>query len=187
METRLLVRNSLVSLAAAAMFAFLSSVAMAQTADSPEISRLLSEAKSHAVLVADDAATLQSFTNSSLSWESHSAKLAQMVDHVNSLGVVNKKLADLKPQGSPWQQTAIDRIDPLLRDVAAQLTATMKHLKDHQSQVHMGPYRDLVQATHEYASRTAEMIGDFVEYDKAKSRAEFLQRKLELPPTVSGE
>jgi len=187
METRSLLRNSLVSLAAAAMFAFVSTAAMAQTADSEEISRLLTQAKSHAVLVADDASQLQSFVNSTDSWVSHSAKLSQMVEHVNALGVVNKGLADLRPQGSPWQQIAIDRVDPLLRDVAAQLTATIKHLKTHQSQIHMGPYRDLVQATHDYASRTAEMISDFVEYDRAKSRVEALERKLELPTTVSGE
>ena len=40
----------------------------AQKADSPEISRLLREAKSHAALAEDDAITLESYTNSTMSW-----------------------------------------------------------------------------------------------------------------------
>ena len=40
--------------------------AVAQNSDSAEISQLLSEAEHHAVLLDDDAATLQSYTRSNL-------------------------------------------------------------------------------------------------------------------------
>lgn len=153
-----------------------------QTPDSKEISSLMTEAKSHAALAADDAAQLVSYTNSSHSWESYSSQLRQMTEHFNALGRVNKQLADLRSQGSPWQQVAIDRIDPLLRDMAAQLTATIKQLNEHPGQVHMPPYREYVQANHEYASRTSELIRDYVEYDRAKATVERLESKLELPP-----
>jgi len=35
-------------------------------------------------------------------------------------------------------------------------------------------------ATYDRASRTAQMISDFVEYDKASAKAESLEQKLEL-------
>ena len=154
---------------------------VAQKSDSKEISRLLVEAKDHAVLAEDDAATLEDFTRSKLSWRTHGSKLTEIKDHVNALGVVSKQLNDLREQGSTWQQKAIEQIDPLLRDMASHLTATINHLNENQSRVHMKPYSDYAEANHEVASRMAELVKDFVEYDKATSKAESLESKLELP------
>lgn len=172
-----------------ALFAFLltpsARLAFAQAADSEEISQLLSQAKSHAVLAADDAATLESYTHSKLSWQSHNAKLTEIAEHVNALGKVDKELQDNYALGSPWQQQSITQIHSLLVDMTAQITATIKHLSENQSRIHLQPYRDYAHASYERASRTAEVIRDFVEYDKAKSTAEALEQKLELPASVS--
>ena len=181
MRIRSLLASSL-SIAAVGAALWCAPLLSAQTNDSTEISALLAQAKTHAALAADDAATLQSYVSSNVSWQTHSSSLNQMKEHVNSLGRLHKQLVDLRPQGSPWQQVAIDRVDPLLRDVAAQLTATIKHLNENPGQVHMAPYRDYVEATYEYDSRTAELIHDFVDYDTAKAKVEALEAKLELPP-----
>jgi hypothetical protein len=164
-----------------------SPVIKAQTADSEEISKLLTQAEGHATLAADDAATLESFARSKLSWQSHSVQLAEIADHINALGKVNKQLNDLSSQGSPWQQKAIRQIDSLLRDTATQLTATINHLKDHPSRIHLQPYVDYVHGSYERANTTAHMIRDFVEYDKATSKAEALEQKLELSKADAGE
>ena len=100
---------------------------------------------------------------------------------------MNKQLNDLSSQGSPWQQKAISQIDSLLRDTAAQLTATIKHLRDNQSRIHLQPYIDYAHGSYERASKTAQMISDFVEYDKATSKAEALEQKLELSKADAGE
>ena len=42
--------------------------AKAQTADSPAITDLLQESKQHAVMARDDAATLDTYTRSTISW-----------------------------------------------------------------------------------------------------------------------
>lgn len=159
---------------------FASPVIRAQSADSEEISKLLTEAEHYAALATDDAATLESYTRSTNSWESHSVRLAEMADHVNAMGKLNKELNDLSSQGSPWQQKAISQIESLLRDAAAQLSGTINHLKDNKSKIHLQPYRDYVASTYERANRTAQMIRDFVEYDKATSKAEALEQKLEF-------
>jgi hypothetical protein len=159
----------------------------AQASDSDSISKLLTEAKSHAALAEDDAAALDSFTNSKLSWQSHTAKLEQMKEHVNALGKVSKQLGELNEQGSSWQQKAIKQIDPLLRDMASQLTDTINHLNDNQANIHMQQYRDYTRANYDLANRTADVIRDYVEYDKAKSKAEALEQKLELPSSSNGD
>ncbi len=158
-----------------------SPVIHAQTADSEEISKLLTAAEDHATLAAHDAEILDSYTRSAISWKTHNVKLAEIAENVNELGKINKQLDDLKSQGSPWQQKAIGHIDLLLRDLAAQLTATIDHLKNNQSRVHMQPYRDYAHASYERATETARVISDYVEYDKVSARAEDLEMKLELP------
>lgn len=163
-----------------------SPIARAQSNDSAAISKLLSEAKSHAVQAEEHAATLKSYTTSGLSWESHASELNAMRLHINDLGKVAKELEDARPEGSPWQQVAIDRIDPLLRDMADQLTSTINHLNAHKSQIKMQAYRDYTAANYDLASRTAAIISDYVEYGKAKSKAESLERRLELPNPHGG-
>lgn len=175
----------------AATFALLlliaSPVMKAQTADSEEISKLLTDAEDHATLAAYDAEMLDSYTRSSMSWKSHHLKLAEIAEHVNELGKVNKQLSDLSSQGSPWQQKAIGQIDLLLRDMAGQLTATIDHLKNNQSRVHMQPYREYAHASYERANETAHVISDFVEYDKATAKADALEQKLELAESQPAE
>jgi hypothetical protein len=152
----------------------------AQAGDSEEISKLLIEAKSHSVLAEHDAASLESFTRSQLPWQVHSYKLLEIRDHVNALGKVSKQLVDMRREGSPWQRAAIDQIDPLLREMAGQLTLTMNHLHENQSKVQMQAYRDYAHGSYRYATKTAAMIREFVEYDKAKSRADVLEAKLKV-------
>ncbi|MGB7549578.1 MAG: hypothetical protein WBM14_17710 [Terracidiphilus sp.] len=156
-------------------------IVRAQSMDSEEISNLLAQAKSHAVLAEDDSATLESFTRSKLSWESFARKITVIRDHVNELGKLHGQLLELRPQGSPCQQRAIDQIDPLVREMADHLTAAINHLNDNQSKVHMPPFRDYVNANYELASRTAALIRDFVAYDEASSKADSLEQQLELP------
>jgi hypothetical protein len=184
MKIQSMYRNfSLVALALA--LATGSSIGFAQTADSEQISNLLSQAKNHAVLAEDDAATLESYTGSTSHWRAHAAQLNRIREHVNELGQLNKQLSDLRAEGSPWQQQAIDQIDPRLREMADLLTATIEHLNDNKDRVHMQPFRDYVKANAELTSKLARLISDFVDYDEAKSKAESLDQKLELPAVAS--
>jgi hypothetical protein len=158
-----------------------SSTSSAQSADSEQISSLMLQAKSHAMHAEDDAATLDSYARSKLTWQSHASQLEKIKVHINELGKLNKQLGDVRNEGSPWQQTAIDQVDVRLRELADLLTRTINHMNDHPSQIHMLPYREYVKANYQLTSRITEMINDFVDYDQAKSTAETLEQKLELP------
>ena len=50
----------------------------------------------------------------------------------------------------------------------------------------MQAYRDYTKANYELADKTAKMISDFVEYGKAKTKAEAFEQKLELPASGAG-
>jgi hypothetical protein len=165
----------------ALLFAMGSTLAMAQTKDSAEITKLLANAKVHAALAEYDSDTLYTFVDSPMAWESHAAQLRIISEHLNDLEKVVGQLNDLRGKGSPWQQVAIERINPLLRDMADNLNAAIKELKDHKERIQTPEYRDYLRANADLANRTATVISDFVEYSRAGAQSERLQKKLALP------
>lgn len=160
-----------------------SSYASAQVADSAHINKLLTDAEHYANQAALDSEELENYTRTRAGWESHAAQLQIIREHVNHLGEVVAQLNDARSEGSPWQQTAIDRINPLMHEIAMQLTATIQHLSANQARVHMKPYQDYARATYEVNTRAARIISDYVDYGKATSKAGTLEKKLELPAT----
>jgi DNA repair ATPase RecN len=160
--------------------------AIAQNTDSAKISSLLSEAQHHAMLLDDDAATLQSYTRSNFHWKSHAQQLESMKTHVNNLGKISGQLNDLRSEGSPWQQQAIDQINPLLQEMADNLTATINHLNENQQRVHMPAYEDYARGNYELASQASQLIKDYVNYDKAKAKSQSLEQKLGVPVQNEG-
>lgn len=158
--------------------------ALAQTKDSDEISRLISQARTQAWQAAQDADTLQSYTMSPLGWESHATQLRLIQDRVNALAKTTQQLNDLRSQGSQWQQIAIDRINPLLRDMDETLAATITALNDHPERVNMPAYREYAHANYDVCEGAATVIGDFVAYGKSKGSSVSLKEKLDVPSTT---
>jgi hypothetical protein len=157
------------------------SMSSAQTTqDSGRIRELLSEAKVHALEAENQASTLEAYTRSRLSWRSHGNQLEAMKKHVNELGEIAGEMNDLKAEGSPWQQGAIEQVAPMLKEMASNLTKAIEHLNANQSQVHMQTFRDYARTNYELAKRTADLIRDYVDYDEARSMAEKLEQRLEL-------
>jgi hypothetical protein len=150
----------------------------AETSDSEQITQLLADAKSHALQLEDDAATLESYVRSRAHWRSHAIKLEAMKKHVNEMGGIASQMKELEPQGSPWQQQAIAQVTPLLREMAGSLSNTIELLNENQSHIHMQAYRDYSRTNYTLARKTASLIGDFVDYDRARSAAESLEHKL---------
>lgn len=114
---------------------------IAQTEDSEYVSKLLANAKNQAISASDNANLLQSYTRSQLALSTHAAQIAKIRGHLDDLGRTVDELKAARAEASQWQQTAIDRIDPLLQELADTLTATIKHMNDNPGRVHMKAYR----------------------------------------------
>ena len=63
-----------------------SSVNAADVPDSEQVSKLLSEAKTLAFQLKEDASVMEGYTRMNVSVESHAAAINQVRDHVNALG-----------------------------------------------------------------------------------------------------
>jgi len=155
--------------------------AQGRVTDSEQILKLLSEAKSEAFILRQDAAELKSFTQSGASWQSHADQLSQIKTHVNKIGMIVQELNDLRIVASPWQRVAIDRVNPLLKELADNTELTITRLNDNPNRIQMPPCKGYVAAYYDLAADLAAMIGDFVDYGKTKAKFEALTRKLELP------
>lgn len=156
-------------------------VVKAQAVDSSKVNDLLKESRTHAVLAEDDAQTLDVYTRSKLSWLSHATRVHEMKEHANDLIRDFNQLSSMRAEASPWQQEAIDRINPLLQEMAAHLNATINHLNDNQNRIHMPEYQEYVRANRELMTKTTRLISDFADYSESKTMANELEKKLELP------
>lgn len=154
----------------------------ADVPDSEQVSKLLSEAKTLAFQVREDAVTMESYTRMNVTWESHAAAISQIKEHVNALGRQVAKLKDARSSASPWQKTAIDRIDPFLDELGGYTSAVIEHLKGDPKRT-PAEYKDYLEANADYASDLAAMIADFVDYGRTKERLERSTTKLEIPST----
>jgi hypothetical protein len=149
--------------------------------DSDQVSKLLSETKTMAFQLKDDAATMESFSRMDVSWESHKVAINQIKEHVNALGKQVAKLQAAEASASPWQVTAIDRINPYLDEMGGYTTALIEHLNGDKRH-NFAEYKDYLEANADYSADLASMVADFVDYGNARHRVERLGDKLEITP-----
>ena len=152
----------------------------ADAADSEQVSTLLSEARTQAYQLSVDAATMESYTRSNLSWETHAAAVTQMRAHINTAGRTLAQLEEARKAASPWQMTAIDRIRPLLKEIASNTQTVIDYLNENPKRLFMAEYKDHIEANSDVAGQLSAMIADFVDYGNTKERLRRLSAKLEL-------
>jgi hypothetical protein len=148
--------------------------------DSDKVSTLLSEAKTQAYQLSVDAATMESYTRSNLSWETHGAAVTQMRDHINAAGRTLTQLEEARKGASSWQATAIDRIRPLLKEIASNTQTVINYLNENPKRLFVAEYKDHIEANSDVAGQLSAMITDFVDYGNTKERLRRLSAKLEI-------
>ncbi len=147
--------------------------------DSKQVAELFQKAKAEAAQIRRDSHDLIAYHRSRLSWQSHAVQLGQIKEHVNEVGELEQQLRDARESGSPWQQEAIDRINPLLQELADNLTSTINHLNEHRNGLFASPYPEYVRANADLADKLDAMIADFVDYGKTKEAFQELQNRLD--------
>jgi hypothetical protein len=175
------IRSSLVFLAVALLSTAPVILAAQSAKDSEEVSGLLAEAKTESLQLKQDAEELNSFVRSKTSWQTHASKLNEIKQHANKLGELVAKMNNAKSTASPWQQQSIDRITPLLRELAAGVTSTIKHLSDNQNRLQHPPFPEYAATNADLASDLSQLISDYVAYGEARHKSDDLAQKLEVP------
>jgi hypothetical protein len=149
--------------------------------DSKEVSDLLAQAKGQAGQLKLDAADMETFTRTNVTWESHAAKITAIKDHTNKVADTVAKLNQLHDTASPWQKTAIDRVNPLLQELASNTTAIIDHLnKEKGGRLNTPEHKEYLKSNAELAANLSSTIGDFVDYGKTKAKFDKEARELEV-------
>jgi hypothetical protein len=149
--------------------------------DSQEVANLLSQAKRQAFQLREDASTMESFTRLNATWESHAATIAEIRGHVNDAIGTLSKLESSRKGASAWQMTAIERIRPLIKEIASNTEAVIQYLNKNPKGLAKTEYKDYIEANEYVSQKLAGLIADFVDYGKTKNRLDRLSARLELP------
>lgn len=123
---------------------------------------------------------MEAFARSSLSWKSHGQQINMIKEHVNKMGQILSQLHDARGEASPTHQQAIDRIAPLLQEIASNTTSVINHLNEHPNRTWNPEYKNYVAENARLSSELSGAINDFVEYDRTKTRMDALEQKLNM-------
>ncbi len=164
-------------LATASLWAFSGAQA---TGDSAEVSNLLKEAKASAAEMQRDAHEMQSFTRSKVSWQGHAQQINRIKEHINKVGKTLTQLNDARRDASRWQQESIDRIGPMLKELATNTESIIEHLNKNPQHLADPNYTEYLTSNAELATDLSALIRDFVDYGDTKEKFEGLQHKLEV-------
>lgn len=145
--------------------------------DSAQASKLLQQAKVSAAQLKTDSEEMESFTSNRLSWQSHATQINRIREHVNRSGKILAELHEARDGAEPWQQDAIDKITPMLQEMASNTTSIINHLSDNRHTWHP-EYTGYLKANAALASDLSRLINDSIDYGKAKSRTESLGKNL---------
>ena len=114
--------------------------AVAVRDDSQQLTQVLGEARDEAAELARDADEMESLIRTDVSWQTHAVTLDRIKDHVNNMARIVAKLTETRTSGSELQEQAVDRILPLLKDVAVNTTAAINYLNQNKSRPLTDPY-----------------------------------------------
>ncbi len=159
---------------------------VARNPPNTEVAAQLDAANAEAAELARDADEMTSLLHSDVSWETHAEMLGRIKDRVNNMGRIVAKLQEEREEASPWQQQAIDRMVPMLEEIAANTTAAIEHLNQNRERPTTPDYVEYLQQNADTSHELADMISAVNQYGRERIKLERLQDKIEVPGSLAG-
>jgi len=154
--------------------------AIAVRDDSQQLAQVLGEARDEAAELARDADEMGSLIRTDVSWQTHAVMLDRIKDHVNNMARIVAKLTETRTSGSELQEQAVDRILPLLKDLAVNTTAAINYLNQNKSRPLTDPYNQYLLDNADTAHQLSSTVSSLFEYEKSMTKIAKLKNKLEL-------
>jgi coenzyme F420-reducing hydrogenase alpha subunit len=148
--------------------------------ESQQLTQLLGEAREEAAELAKDADEMESLILNDVSWQTHAEMLDRVKDHVNKMASIVAKLSETRSSGSELQEQAVDRILPLLKELATNTTNAINYLNQNKSRPKTEPYTQYLKDNAETAHQLVSTVSSLLEYEKSMTRISKLKNKLQL-------
>ena len=140
---------------------------------------LLSDIRENAAGLSKDAGELQVWSvGNALDWESHAAELQMIRDDVNIMGKELARLEQIRGSAEPWEQQAIDRAEPLLKELAANTKNAIQFLNDNRDRLYAPEYHEMVSNLFNESSRLRQWVRDFERLEKTQQHESQLEHTL---------
>jgi hypothetical protein len=143
-----------------------------------DVTSLLQDAKMSANQLKLDAVQMESYTRSKMNWQSHSSQISRIKEHIDRAGEIVSKLEDARGSVEQWHQASIDRITPVLKELASNTESIINHLNKAPNHLMNPTYKEYLASNAELASELSKLVGDAVDYDTTKTKIQSLQEKL---------
>ena len=141
-----------------------------------DVSSLFQDAKATADQLKRDVIEMESYARSALSWRSHAAQITKIKDHINKAGQIAAQLEKSRSSAQPWHETAIERVTPLIRELASNTSAMIERINQQRSMTDPA-YNAFLKSNEDLATELSNLISDTVEYDKTKTAMQQQQGK----------
>ena len=165
----------------ASMLFLFSTPLSAQKQENPEITQLLADARDKAAELSRDVDEMEALIRTDVSWQTHAEMLESVKEHVNQLGRIAAQLEQRRDSASQWQQQAVDRMLPVLKELAANTTVAINHLNENKTRpLQISSYPQYLKENAEAAHNLSDMISSFVKYGDSRAKVEKLEQKLEI-------
>jgi hypothetical protein len=148
--------------------------------ESDQLAQLLEEARTEAGELAKDADETESLIRSDVSWQTHAVMLDNVKEHVNNMARIIDKLTAARSSGSELQEQAVDRILPLLKELATNTTNAINYLNENKTRPLGDPYTQYLRDNADTAHQLASTVSSLFEYEKTMSKMGELKNKLVL-------
>lgn len=132
------------------------------------VSSLFQDAKTTADQLKRDVIEMESYARSRLSWTSHAVEITKIKGHINKAGQIAAQLERSRNSAQPWHETAIDRITPVLNELASNTSAMIERINQQRSMTDPA-YNAFLKANEDLATELSELISDTVDYDRTKN------------------
>lgn len=150
-----------------------------QNAENQDVRDLLSLAAQQSASLDYDADQMQSLLHNDVAWQTHATLLQAVKSNVNQLSRTIAKLEAERSEASTWQQKGVDRVLPLLRELAENTTAAINHLNNNQARPVSGYYADYLDENAETAHDLNRIITATIEYGHIRGKLEKLEEQIQ--------
>jgi hypothetical protein len=145
---------------------------------SDPVSKLLTEARTESSQISVD---WKSYTRqSNLNWTSDAAETARMKEDVGAASKTIAGLKDSRTQASPSQLATIERILPVLEEIAENSANAVQFLNKSQSRLSGKDYKAYLDSNADTSTRLANLVAQLVDFANSRDKFEIAKRNLEL-------
>jgi hypothetical protein len=108
----------------------------------------------------------------------HVDGMNEMKAEVNKIGIGLRTLEAERAVLAPWEARLLDRVEPLMHDVAENVTAGIHEVNLHSGELWFTPYAAETATITKDADQVASLIKDSIRLNKDRHEARRLEQKL---------